>query len=415
MKLQQLNEHFSQHEKALNQYFDEQFKKTPALFYVSCDVRNSGFKAAVVDTNLFPAGFNNLCPSFSRLATERIKAYIQKFYPKTQKILIYSEAHTRNKFYFENIARLSQMVSDAGYDIKVATLSEEISEDFLSIPLSTQELQLFRIKKEAQEIYLADQWKPDLILSNNDFSNGLPNELKEISQTIIPNPNLGWFNRKKSSHFEIYNQIAKEIGEVTDLDPWFISCLSNEVSEINLSDKEGVEKLAAAVDDILKQIQAKYLAYGIQNVPYVFVKNNSGTYGMGIEYFTSAEDVLEMGRRTRNKLLSSKGSSPVESFLIQEGIVTSDSYSGYPIEPVIYMVGENEIGGFFRINELKDEWSSLNSKGMAFSCLCLHKLDEPHEGHYLKCMEKQNLLKLSFLLGKIAALAAAREANEVVD
>ncbi len=29
--------------------------------YSSVDIRDAGFKIAVVDTNIFPAGFNNLC------------------------------------------------------------------------------------------------------------------------------------------------------------------------------------------------------------------------------------------------------------------------------------------------------------------------------------------------------------------
>ena len=33
-------------------------------FYSSVDLRNSGFKLAPVDTNLFPGGFNNLNPEF---------------------------------------------------------------------------------------------------------------------------------------------------------------------------------------------------------------------------------------------------------------------------------------------------------------------------------------------------------------
>jgi len=131
---------------------------------------------------------------------------------------------------------------------------------------------------------------------------------------------------------------------------------------------------------------------------------------MGMAYFTSGEEVLNLNRRMRFKLTSSKGGNAVDRYMIQEGIVTADFYSGYPIEPVIYMVGSQEIGGFFRINEEKDEWSSLNTKGMAFSCLCLHKMDEPHEGPFLNCVEKANLVKTSFHIAKIAALAAAREA-----
>ena len=39
-----------------------QVHETP--FYCSVDLRNSGFKLAPVDTNLFPGGFNNLNPEF---------------------------------------------------------------------------------------------------------------------------------------------------------------------------------------------------------------------------------------------------------------------------------------------------------------------------------------------------------------
>ena len=41
-------------------WFRNQWIKYPAPFYTSIDIRNSGYKIAPVDTNLFPAGFNNL-------------------------------------------------------------------------------------------------------------------------------------------------------------------------------------------------------------------------------------------------------------------------------------------------------------------------------------------------------------------
>ena len=54
------------HEKIINNYqkiegwFRNQWLKYPPPFYSSIDIRNSGFKIAPIDTNLFPAGFNNL-------------------------------------------------------------------------------------------------------------------------------------------------------------------------------------------------------------------------------------------------------------------------------------------------------------------------------------------------------------------
>ena len=51
----------------IESWFRKQWIKYPAPFYSSIDIRNSGFKIAPVDTNLFPAGFNNLDKNFEPL------------------------------------------------------------------------------------------------------------------------------------------------------------------------------------------------------------------------------------------------------------------------------------------------------------------------------------------------------------
>jgi len=49
----------------IEQWFRTQWLENQAPFYGSVDLRNSGFKLAPVDMNLFPGGFNNLNPDFS--------------------------------------------------------------------------------------------------------------------------------------------------------------------------------------------------------------------------------------------------------------------------------------------------------------------------------------------------------------
>ncbi len=46
----------------IEQWFRIQWLENQAPFYGSVDLRNSGFKLAPVDMNLFPGGFNNLNP-----------------------------------------------------------------------------------------------------------------------------------------------------------------------------------------------------------------------------------------------------------------------------------------------------------------------------------------------------------------
>src|SRR3984957_10402337 len=68
-------------------------EKRYAPFYTSVDIRDAGFKIAVVDTNLFPAGFNNLCEHGLADAEKLIKNAILKRVPKASNILIVAEEH----------------------------------------------------------------------------------------------------------------------------------------------------------------------------------------------------------------------------------------------------------------------------------------------------------------------------------
>jgi glutamate--cysteine ligase len=49
----------------IEHWFRCQWLEYGSPFYASVDLRNSGFKLAPVDTNLFPGGFNNLNRDFS--------------------------------------------------------------------------------------------------------------------------------------------------------------------------------------------------------------------------------------------------------------------------------------------------------------------------------------------------------------
>ncbi len=69
------------------------------------DLRNSGFKLAPVDTNLYPGGFNNLSAAFMPLAVQAATAAIARICPEAKNLLLVPENHTRNKWYLENLSR----------------------------------------------------------------------------------------------------------------------------------------------------------------------------------------------------------------------------------------------------------------------------------------------------------------------
>ena len=62
---------------------------------------------------------------------------------------------------------------------------------------------------------------------------------------------------------------------------------------MNFAEKEGEDCLAANVEFVLNEIREKYARYGITEAPFVIVKADAGTYGMGIMTVKSVDDVRE--------------------------------------------------------------------------------------------------------------------------
>ncbi len=403
-----INNLLIQKKDSVSEWMENQARGLIFPITLSCDIRHAGFKMGVVDTNLFPAGFNNLCNSFSRATTEAFKKTLHEHHPQVHKILVYGEEHTRNKFYLKNIRSLQKLLHLAGFQARIGVLGDFIPAKRLEIDLEGETVILEKIERDRNLLKL-ENFAPDMILSNNDFSLGLPPLFQGIEQPIIPSPKLGWQIRTKSGHFDILSKLLGEFCKTFEIDPWLLQPLCDLVPSIDFNDKKSLESLAQHMESLLDRIRQKYREYKIEETPYVFLKNNAGTYGMGLASFFSGDEVLNLNSRQKNKLLSSKGKAPINSYLIQEGIPTVDTYSGYPIEPVIYAVGGKDIGGFFRIHESKNAFESLNAPGMTFSCLCLHKLTEPHEDFFLDCQQKESVVNLSRFLTRMASLAAARE------
>ena len=99
---------------AIEHWFRNAMDGTAAPFYTSVDLRNSGFKLAPVDTNLFPGGFNNLNPDFLPLCVQAAMSAVEKICPDTQRFLLVPENHTRNMFYLQNVVALRKILRKRG-------------------------------------------------------------------------------------------------------------------------------------------------------------------------------------------------------------------------------------------------------------------------------------------------------------
>lgn len=410
MELKNIAEAIHKKEKKLQAWFQERAKGIRLPVTTSVDIRNAGFKIAVIDTNVFPSGFNNLCNNFSKTAALHFKRYLEAIDPKAKKMVIVPEAFTRNMAYFQHIKALETLLKMAGYEVAVGYAGEPLSQNPLEVNLPNGEKLLLEQLEEKNKMLRVASQTPDLILLNNDCSNGIPEILKNAAQPMVPSPELGWHSRSKKHHFEIYCQLTGEAAKILDLDCWRFCPITHCERGVDIHNPKDLDRVAEQIVSVLKRTQKKYDHYAVTQKPYVFIKNNAGTFGLGQMHFDSAEEFLNLNRKARQKLASSKGGLQPSEYLIQEGVPTIDSFEGGPIEPILYFVGGESVGGFFRIHEKKDNRESLNAPGSRFDCLCFHKIEEQESGKLvLRCEDHDDFFTIALWLGKVATLAVGLE------
>ena len=353
---------------AIERWFRLEWQEHTPPFYCSVDLRNSGFKLAPVDTNLYPGGFNNLAPEMLPLAVQAAMAGIEKYCPDARNLLLIPERHTRNTFYLQNVSRLIQIFRQTGLNVRLGSLSEEISEPTnLELPDGTI-LTLEPLERSAngRRLGLAG-FDPCTILLNNDLSAGIPPILENIhEQTLLPPLHAGWAVRRKTNHFAAYDEVVKKFAKIVDVDPWMLNPYFGKASQINFHERIGEDQLAGQVDLILGKIRKKYKEYGIKEKPFVIVKADAGTYGMGIMTVRDANDVRDLNRKQRNKMSVIKEGLEVSDVIIQEGVHTFEQINEAVAEPVVYMMDRYVVGGFYRVHSGRGVDENLNAPGSHF-------------------------------------------------
>ena len=363
--LQTLEKQILEAMPAIEHWSRQQWQEHSVPFYTSVDLRNSGFKLAPVDTNLFPGGFNNLRPEFQPLCIQAVMTAVEKICPDTRQFLLIPENHTRNLFYLQNVAALQSILQKAGFSVRVGSLLPEITRPTAIDLPSGDSVLLEPIKRQGNRLTL-DGFDPCAILLNNDLSAGIPDILRGLSQPVVPPLYAGWSTRRKSQHFAAYDRVAEDFSKLIGIDPWFINPLFSHCGQIDLSATEGQDCLSTQVEFLLSEIRDKYAEYGIKEEPFLIVKADAGTYGMGIMTVKSPDDVKQLNRKQRNKMSTIKEGQAVTEVLIQEGVYTFESVDGAVAEPVVYMIDHYVVGGFYRVHTERGIDENLNAPGARF-------------------------------------------------
>jgi glutamate--cysteine ligase len=394
---------------AIERWFRLEWMEHTPPFYTSVDVRNAGFKLAPVDTNLFPGGWNNLTPEMLPLAVQAAMAAIEKICPEAKNLLLIPERHTRNTFYLANVQRLVQIFTQAGLNVRLGTLDEAIQEPTsVSLPDGSS-LLMEPLVRSKRRLGLKD-FDPCTILLNNDLSAGLPKVLDNIhEQYLLPPLHAGWAVRRKSNHFHSYEEVAKKFAKLLGMDSWLINPLYAQCGKVNFAEGSGLECVQSNADALMSKIRRKYKEYGINEKPFVIVKADNGTYGMGIMTVRDAKELEEIGRRTKNKMSVIKDGQEVTEVIIQEGVPTYERMNEAVAEPVVYMLDRYVVGGFYRVHADRGIDENLNAPGAQFVPLAFaesHHLPRPGEKPGASA---PNRFYMYGVIGRLAMLAASYE------
>jgi len=284
---------------AIERWFRLEWMEHTPPFYSAVDIRNAGFKLAPVDTNLFPGGWNNLTKEMLPLAVQAAQAAIEKICPEARNLLVIPENNAKNSsFYLANVAQMVRIFHMAGLNVRVGSIDPAIkSPKKIELPHGDV-VTLEPVVRTKRRLGLKN-FDPCTILLNNALSAGTPGILEDLhEQYLLPPLHAGWSVRRKSNHLHSYEELSKRFGKLLGIDPWLINPIYARADGVDLAEGRGLDVLTSHVDAVLTKVRRKYKEYGIKEKPFVVVKADHGTYGMGVMTVRDAKD-LEVSRASR--------------------------------------------------------------------------------------------------------------------
>jgi len=345
-------------ESEIYEWLELKRSQVPMPFYGSFDIRDAGWKAAVVDSNAFPAGFNNIDEDDYENLSLGIKDWFGKLERQPNRLLIWPESHTRNPNYMANISVINSLLKDLGIEVLIG--NDLLKKETLQTPKG--EIDLSHVEVENQYV-TADGKSVDMILLNSDLSDG-PLEISEVR--ITPPNYMGWHTRSKCQHFEHVSDLVHELADLVGIDPWLIGPWGFISKGRCLEDIQCRERLAGEIHEGLEFIRSKYEEHGIDSKPSLFVKNDRGTYGLGILRIESPDEILNLSNRKMNRLAYAKGGVSAEDFLLQEAVPTFLKSFDSVLEPVGYGVNGRVCSWFHRSNQKYGALDNLNTPSTRF-------------------------------------------------
>ena len=393
---------------AIERWFRLEWMEHTPPFYSSVDLRNAGFKLAPVATDLFPGSFNHLTVEMLPLAVQAAQAAIEKICPEARNLLLIPDKDTEDPFYMTSVQRLVQIFTQAGLNVRLGSADESLHGS-KALPLADgTELTLEPLVRTRGRLGLKD-FDPCTILLNNDLALGIPRALHNLhEQYLLPPLHAGWSVRRKSRHFQSYEEVAKKFAKLLGMDPWLINPLGNPCGEVDFDADSGLECIRTNVDAVLAKVRRKYKEYGINERPFVVVKADHANLGKGTLTVRDARE-LDSVHQLRERMGLAKDGQAITDVLIQEGVPSMERIHRAVAEPVVCMVDRYVVGGFYRVHAERGADENLGGPGSSYVPLAFAESSQLPRPGAKPGASAPNRFYMYGVIGRLAMLAAAYE------
>jgi glutamate--cysteine ligase len=393
---------------AIERWFRLEWMEHTPPFYCSVDLRNAGFKLAPVDTDLFPEGFNHLTPQMLPLAVQAAMAAIEKICPEAKNLLLVPDQRCGNSFYLEHLQRLVQVFTQAGLNVRLGTADPALTGPRrLALP-DGSELVVEPLERKRTRLGLKD-FDPCTILLNDDLRGDVPRALQNLhEQYLLPPLHAAWATRRKSRHFQSYEEVAKKFAKLLGMDPWLINPMAARCGEVATGSPDGLACVQSQAEAMLAKVRRKFKEYGINEKPFVVVKADAGGMGAGVLTVRDAREIdAERLRRALARPQADDGE--VTEVIIQEGVPTYERINEAVAEPVVCMIDRYVIGGYYRVHAERGIDENLNAPGSSYVPLAFAESHQLPARGAKPGASPPNRFYMYGVIGRLAMLAASYE------
>lgn len=375
-------------------------------------------RLAVVDTNRFPAGFNHVDIADYDKAADALRRNAR--INGASGITVIHEAHTRMLAYYDSVHALVKILEHCWPEKKVERVSISNFEKHESA------------RRKNDECGRVGNY----FLLNADLSTGMKSEDTNavsspygIDKTDVgDSPTLvkcvsstdrfmGWDIRSKAIHFAFLSPIIEHVSSMLNLEEGSLEASFAVSLECCVEKPDHREQLAVQIDELLRFTAKRFTrddhdasdSGTISSRRNIFVKNDSGTYGLGVYPFSSGDELRKANSTVLDKLSYARHGQRARRYVLQEGIPTSlrDS-EGRSMEVVLMCLAGRCYSYFVRVGAVKNsDIKSLNAPGSFF----VQRGDFESNPKYAEAAELvREYWEKYELLGRIAMISMAREA-----